>query len=139
LQQKIAALQDKRDWHAELLSQLDDEQKQVSITDPDTRRMHTGNGNVVGYNAQLAVDEKHKLIAADEVTNDVTDYRQLADVAMEAKANLELKQTEVVADKGYYHAAEVSRCVDQGITLHPQSRHQRQHAPGIVRQEPVQV
>jgi transposase len=116
LQQKIAALQDKRDWHAELLSQLDDEQKQVSITDPDTRRMHTGNGNVVGYNAQLAVDEKHKLIAADEVTNDVTDYRQLADVAMEAKANLELKQTEVVADKGYYHAAEVSRCVDQGIT-----------------------
>jgi hypothetical protein len=116
LQQKIAALQDKRDWHAELLSQLDDEQKQVSITDPDTRRMHTGNGNVVGYNAQLAVDEKPKLIAADEVTNDVTDYRQLADVAMEAKANLELKQTEVVADKGYYHAAEVSRCVDQGIT-----------------------
>src|SRR5262245_2546303 len=48
LQQKIAALQDKRDWHEELLSQLDDEQKQISVTDPDTRRMHTGNGNVVG-------------------------------------------------------------------------------------------
>src|SRR5262249_51330581 len=66
LQQKIAALQDKRDWHAELLSQLDDEQKQISTTDPDTRRMHTGNGNVVGYNAQLAIDAKHKLIAADD-------------------------------------------------------------------------
>lgn len=116
LQQKIAALQDKRDWHAELLAQLDEEQKQISVTDPDTRRMHTGNGNVVGYNAQLAVDAKHKLIAADDVTNDVTDYHQLADVALEAKANLELKQTEVVADKGYYNAGEVSRCVDQGIT-----------------------
>lgn len=115
LQQKIAALQDKRDWHAELLEQLDEEQKQISVTDPDTRRMHTGNGNVVGYNAQLAVDAKHKLIAATEVTNDVTDYRQLADVALEAKGNLDLKQTEVVADKGYYNAGEVSRCVEQNI------------------------
>lgn len=116
LQQKIAALQDKREWHAELLAQLDDDQKQISVTDPDTRRMHTGNGNVVGYNAQLAVDAKHKLIAAEDVTNDVTDYRQLADVALEAKQNLQLHNTEVVADKGYYNAAEVSRCVEQGIT-----------------------
>src|SRR5215472_2427543 len=85
LQQKIAALQEKREWHTELLAELDDEQKQVSVTDPDTRRMHTANGNVVGYNAQLAVDAKHKLIAADEVTNDVTDYRQLASVAIDAK------------------------------------------------------
>jgi len=118
LQQKIAALQEKRDWHEELLAQLDEEQKQISVTDPDTRRMHTGNGNVVGYNAQLAVDAKHKLIAADDVTNDVTDYRQLANVALEAKANLQLQQTEVVADKGYYNAAEVSRCVEQHITPH---------------------
>jgi transposase len=118
LQQKIAALQDKRDWHEELRAQLDEEQKQISVTDPDTRRMHTSNGNVVGYNAQLAVDAKHKLIAAADVTNDVSDYRQLANLALEAKANLELPQTEVVADKGYYNAAEVSRCVEANITPH---------------------
>ena len=116
LQQKIAALQEKRDWHAELLAELDDEQKHVSLTDPDTRRMPTAQGNVVGYNAQLAVDARHKLIAADDVTSEVNDYRQLADVALEAKANLELQQVEVVADKGYYSASEVDRCVEQGIT-----------------------
>lgn len=116
LQAKIAALQDKREWHKELLAQLDAEQKQVSVTDPDTRRMPTAQGNVVGYNAQIAVDAKHKLIAASDVTNDGTDYRQLADVAQQAKENLELQQTDVVADKGYYSAAEVSRCVEQGIT-----------------------
>jgi len=116
LAQKIAALQEKRDWHTELLAELDDEQKQVSLTDPDTRRMPTAQGNLVGYNAQLAVDSKHKLIAADEVTNQVNDSQQLADVALEAKTNLEFQQTEVVADKGYYNASEVSRCVDQGIT-----------------------
>jgi len=118
LQQKIAALQDKRDWHEELLAQLDDDQKQISTTDPDTRRMHTGNGNVVGYNAQLAVDAKHKLIAAADVTNEVTDITQLANVALEAKQNLELKQADIVADKGYYNASEVSRCVEQGLTPH---------------------
>jgi transposase len=113
---KIASLEEKRDWHAELLAGLSADEKQVSVTDPDTRRMRTAQGNVVGYNAQLAVDAKHKLIAAAEVTNDVTDINQLAEVALAAKKNLELKQTEVVADKGYYNASEVRRCVDAGIT-----------------------
>src|SRR5271170_2041461 len=116
LAQKIAALQQRQDWHRELLEQLDAEQKQISVTDPDTRKMPTAHGTVVGYNAQMAVDAKHKLIAADDVTNDGTDLQQLADVALAAKANLEFKQAEVVADAGYYNTAEVSRCVERGIT-----------------------
>jgi len=116
LQQKIAALQDKRAWHAELLAQLDDEQKQISVTDPDTRRMHTAQGNIVGYNAQLAVDARHKLIAAAEVTSDGTDARQLAHLALAAKTNLDAQQIEVLADRGYSNAAEVSHCADHGIT-----------------------
>src|SRR5271166_669642 len=116
LAQKIAALQEKQDWHKELLGQLDAEQKQISVTDPDTRKMPTAHGMIVGYNAQVAVDAKHKLIAADDVTNEVADYQQLANVALAAKANLELTRTEVVADAGYYNAAEVSRCTEQSIT-----------------------
>jgi transposase len=116
---KIAALQEKQDWHKELLAQLQEgEEKQVSVTDPDTRKMPTAHGMVVGYNAQVAVDAKHKLIAAEDVTNDVTDYQQLANVALAAKTNLEVKQAEVVADAGYYNAAEVSRCAEQGITAY---------------------
>ena len=64
----------------------------------------------------MAVDAKHKLVAAADVTNDVTDYQQLAGVVLEAKANLALARTEVVADAGYYNAAEVSRCVEHHIT-----------------------
>jgi len=112
---KIAALQEKQDWHKELLAQLDADQKQVSVTDPDTRKMPTAHGMMVGYNAQMAVDAKHKLIAADDVTSDVTDFQQLANVALEAKANLGLEQAEVLADSGYYNAAEVSRCVEQNL------------------------
>ena len=117
LARKIAALQEKQEWHAELLAQLQEgEDKQVSVSDPDTRKMPTAQGMMVGYNAQLAVDARHKLIVADDVTNEVTDYKQLANVALAAKTNLELKQAEVVADAGYYNAAEVSRCVESGLT-----------------------
>ena len=113
---KIAALQDRQDWHKELLAELDDEQKQISVTDPDTRKMPTAHGSVVGYNAQLAVDAKHKLIADDDVTNDVNDLHQLADVALDAKANLEIQQAEILADTGYYNTSQVGRCLDHGLT-----------------------
>jgi transposase len=116
LAEKIAALREKQDWHKELLDQLDADEKQVSVTDPDTRKMPAAHGMMVGYNAQMAVDAKHKLIAADDVTNEVTDCQQLANVALAAQANLELQQAEVVADAGYYNAAEVSRCVARGLT-----------------------
>jgi len=41
---KIAALQEKQDWHKELLAQLDDEQKQISVTTRTRGRCprHTG-------------------------------------------------------------------------------------------------
>jgi transposase len=113
---KIAVLQERQDWHKELLAQLDAEQKQISVTDPDARKLPTAHGTVVGYNAQLAVDAKHKLIAAADVTNEVSDTQQLANIALAAKANLALQQAEVVADAGYYSAAEVSRCVEQNVT-----------------------
>jgi transposase len=99
----------------ELLARWDEAEKQVSVTDPDSRKMPAAQGNQVGYNAQLAVDARHKLICADDVTNEVNDLRQLANLSLEAQANLELKQAEVVADAGYYNASEVSCCVEANI------------------------
>src|SRR5439155_25076850 len=52
---------------------------QISLTDPDARSMATsGRGTgVVGYNVQTAVDDKHHLIVAHEVTNVGHDRSQL--------------------------------------------------------------
>jgi len=117
LQEKIAQLQERQEWYEGLEVELEtSEEKQISLTDPEARRMHTNPGSVVGYNAQVAVDARHKLIAAQDVTNEGTDVRQLASMAGQAKENLQIQQAEVLADTGYYNAAEVSRCVDQGLT-----------------------
>jgi transposase len=117
LEEKIAALCEKKDWHEELLGRLaDEEEKQLSPTDPDARKRHVAQGTVIGYNAQSAVDAQHKLIVAEDVTNAGTDVPQLANVAREAKQTLAVERLEVMADPGYYHNAEVSRCVEKGIT-----------------------
>jgi transposase len=117
LNRKIAMLQAKKEWHAGLLAQLEQSgQLQISTTDPDTRNMVVVQGYQVGYNAQLAVDAKHKLIAADTVTNEVSDRRQLANVALQAKENLGLRQAEVLADGGYYTGTEIKQCVDHQLT-----------------------
>jgi transposase len=117
LEKKIAALKERQDWHKELLAELSaGETKQISTTDEDTRRMPTTGGNVIGYNAQVAVDAKEKLIIADDVTNEVNDLRQLSTIAAQAKENASVQQLEVVADKGYYNSAEVTACVDKNIT-----------------------
>ncbi len=118
LQAKIAALQEKREWHAELLEQLDAEQTQISVTDPEARRMRTAKGSVVGYNAQAVVDDKNKLIVAQDVTNEETDLRQLSGMAQDAKANLGVERLEGVADTGYCTTAEVAQCQEQGITAY---------------------
>jgi len=51
--------------------------QQVSQTDPDARSMKTRGTGIVGYNVQTAVDAKHHLIVAHEVTNIGSDRDQL--------------------------------------------------------------
>ncbi|MFA7006318.1 MAG: transposase [Verrucomicrobiia bacterium] len=82
----------------------------------DARRAAPPHGPVVGYNVQTAVDSKHKLIVAEEVTRDVTDTHQLATMATQAQQNLGVARLEVVADTGYCNNNEVRRCVEAGIT-----------------------
>ena len=61
--------------------------KQISLTDPDSRSMATsGRGSgVVGYNVQTAVDTENHLIVAHEVTNVGSDRRNLANAAQATK------------------------------------------------------
>jgi transposase len=90
---------------------------QISTTDPDARAMRTrGKGKgVIGYNVQSAVDDKHHLIVAHEVTNQGHDRKQLTNMSVKAKEATGIENPEVYADKGYYSSKEILSCEQQGI------------------------
>ena len=93
--------------------------KQISLTDPDSRSMATsGRGSgVVGYNVQTAVDTEHHLIVHHEVTNVGSDRSQLANTAKATKEVLGFDKLEAVADRGYFNGEEIKECDDAGITV----------------------
>jgi transposase len=70
LQDKIAALNAQMQELKAIKVRLNETpDKQISLTDPDARSMKTRETGIVGYNVQTAVDAKHHLIVAHEVTN----------------------------------------------------------------------
>jgi transposase len=120
LREKIKTLQERKAKYQALHTNLKERgAKQVSLTDADARSMVTHhNSTDVCYNVQTAVDEKHQLIVAHEVTNDPTDQAHLAEMAVGAKEMLQVAELEVVADMGYYDGAEVKACAEAGVTTY---------------------
>ena len=101
------------DYKKELKEKGEDE---ISTTDPDARLMSNNSNNVdVSYNVQTTADEKHKLIADFKVTQNPNDLGELDNMALRAKKLFGGKEFEVVADKGYYKAEDLKKCVDKGI------------------------
>jgi len=94
--------------------------QQISLTDPDARSMATsGRGSgMVGYNVQTAVDAKHHLIVAHEVTNVGHDRTQLFNMAKQAKEVIGTDELDAVADRGYFKGEEILDCAEAGITTY---------------------
>ncbi len=117
LAEKIAAVRGKRERHKALLDELDRTgEDQISLTDPDSRAMARMTKVGVGYNVQLAVDTKHKLIVEQEVHSQVVDMGLLAATATAAKETLGVERIEAVADRGYFKIEDIEACEAAGIT-----------------------
>jgi transposase len=120
LTEKLAKLKEETTKLAEIEKKvLAAPDKQISLTDPDSRSMATsGRGSgVVGYNVQTAVDTENHLIVHHDVTNVGSDRSQLASTAKAAKAVLGVDTLEAVADRGYFKGEEIKACDDAGITV----------------------
>lgn len=121
LTEKIDRLRQRVRQLGELKEQLQTrEDPQVSTTDPDSRSM-TSDGRatgVVGYNVQAAVDTKHHLIVAHEVTKEGSDRGQLANMADQARAAMGKTKLEAIADRGYFSGPQIKACEESGITAY---------------------
>jgi transposase len=135
LQEKIEALKARRGQLLKLSQEMEDTgQTQISLTDPDSRSMPAGGGQVtdVSYNVQVSVDQKHKLIVDHEVTNEPTDRNLLHPMALRAQEVLGVDHLEVVADMGYTNGQQVKACLESGITPYlPQANTSANSALGL--------
>ena len=69
---------------------------------------------IVGYNVQSAVDIKHHLIVAHEVTNVGHDRPQLSSMAKQAREAMATEALTVLADRGYFKGEEILECEEGG-------------------------
>lgn len=94
--------------------------KQLSLTDPDSRSMATGGkgSGMVGYNVQTAVESEHHLIVAHEVSNVGSDRSQLYNMASQAREALGSERLTAAADRGYYEGEQIRACEEDGIEVY---------------------
>ena len=91
---------------------------QYSATDKDARLLNKASGKnpTTGYNIQIAVDDKNKIIVAHDAVNDGNDSQQLASMAKKAKEVMEVDSLDALADGSYYNQQKIKECVDADIT-----------------------
>jgi len=113
LTEKLSKLKRKQE-KIDIIKQMFAENPDLEIHfagDSDSRYMHDNNRINAGYNCQTAVDEKHKLIIAQDVTNESNDLHQINSMMnkiTEVKEELEIdNKTTVVADAGYFEEHEI--------------------------------
>src|SRR5258707_6010638 len=126
--EKLTSLLEKRARAKADLAKLEDSgETQLSRTDGDARLLTKNGQSVAGYNVQIAVDDRHKLIVASEVVNDGNDTGQLHAMALAAKQALGVAALTAVADTGYYNGEALKACEDDAITAYvpPPDRDQR--------------
>lgn len=94
--------------------------KQISLTDPDARSMASTrrNSGAVCYNVQTAVDTTHHLIVAHEVTNRVTDRKELFKMSRLTRTEMGSKDLTVLADRGYFSSLQILACQREGIEVY---------------------
>src|ERR1700721_1780027 len=107
----IAALQARRAKLQQEARTLAREGLNQRVTsEPEAKLMRTAHGHQVAYNAQIAVDAQHHLIAAFDLTNEGNDHQQLHPMAQQGKAAVGADQVTVVADTGYSNGEQGAHC-----------------------------
>ncbi|WP_233144724.1 transposase [Methyloprofundus sedimenti] len=93
-------------------------EKQISTVDEDARLLTKRGETVAGYNVQIAVDNKHRLIVAEDVVQDGNDMQQLAPMLEKAQSILQSENLDGLGDSGYFNGSQIKACEDQNITVY---------------------
>lgn len=88
---------------------------QVSEVDADARLLKKNSRAVGGYNCQIAVDDRHKLIVAEDVVQDGNDSNQLDPMMTKAREAIGSERLVGLADSGYFNGTHLNSCEVKGM------------------------
>jgi transposase len=109
---KLAALRQCKARYEQALQVAQATGEKAPLTDPQCQSMQKVG---LGYNAQIAVDDKHHFIVVAEIATQPTDHAQLPIVAAIAREVLEVKNLQVTADRGYHDRSAVAEAEEAGL------------------------
>ena len=119
LAEKIKKLKAKQAEKKDLQRQLEASgDTQISTVDKDARYLSKNGQSVAGYNVQIVVDSQHRLILAQDVTQDSSDIKQLAPMLEKAQHVLASGQLNALADAGYYSRGQLKLADEKGINIY---------------------
>jgi transposase len=101
--EELEKLREKKPW-----------KRQISISEPEARRMKLPDGAVtLGYNAQISADAAHGLIVGVTVTQEGNDTAQLLPAVERIEERLQRKPEQMVADAGYTTRAAIEAMAER--------------------------
>jgi transposase len=112
LAKKLAVLRGRKERFAQALKVAQRTGEKAPLVDPDCQSMKKVG---LGYNAQIAVDDQHHLIAAAEIVDQPTDHEQLAPMAEAVRQTLDIQEITAVADAGYHDRAALAAAEAAGV------------------------
>jgi len=115
-------LKERLDWIGHKVDQLEavapivEENGDISLTDPDARKMkHLNGANEISHNVQIAVDEKNHMVVAVDVTSQAVDYEQFYPMSKQAKENMGVDALTAMADRGYFSGEQIDAAEKEGV------------------------
>jgi transposase len=106
------------------LNEVDKEEKppkgKVSLTDRDARMVKDKDSKYMGYNCQMAVDDKSHAIIGAGVFNEASDRGLIQPMIEEVKGRTSenLTKTDISADAGYFSSDNIRYCHEQGLDVY---------------------
>jgi transposase len=89
-----------------------------SLSDVEASPMVTSKGFFLGYNTQVAVDEKHQIIVAQDIHEGASDTKALPKLVEQVQENCGEHAQNYMADAGYQSITNIKKVQDTGATAY---------------------